>query len=132
MLISTAGAKIPGLKSPIVREHLIVNSQASTLAGSVGYALYGCNKLYSYNSRGLNDLRKIYLESLLLKCDLLYLQEHWLADAQLDAISPHHFVCGVSGFNSLDVLRDRPFGGWAIFWRRDISTIIEVIACNSR
>ena len=76
-------------------------------------------RVISYNSRGPNDSRKIYLENLLLKSDLLFLQEHGLADAQLDvlrAIShPHHFVCGVSGFDSLDVLRGRPFEGCVIF-----------------
>ena len=43
---SAASAKGPGFNSPVARAYLRFISWASTLAASsVGYALYGCNKL---------------------------------------------------------------------------------------
>ena len=43
--------------------------------------------LTSYNCRGLRDSSRMYLASLLSKCDILYLQEHWLSSEQLSLLS---------------------------------------------
>ena len=56
-------------------------------------------KLTSYNCRGLRDSR-IYLVSLLSKCDILYLQEHCLSSKQLSllsSISTKHLARGICG-----------------------------------
>ena len=78
-------------------------------------------KFISYNFRGYNDSKKDYICSLLKRCDILFLQEHWLPDSQLqvlDNISSCFLITGVSGFSSDEVLSGRPFGGCTIFGDR--------------
>ena len=92
-------------------------------------------KLLSYNCRGLNDSKKIYLLSLLKACDVLFLQEHWLTDGQiqdLNSVSDDHFAYGVSGFDNKEVLHGRPYGGCAILWRRNLNARISYIDSGSR
>ena len=63
------------------------------------------------------------------------LQEHWLADEQLCVlgdISDLFLYTGVSGFDSVDVLSGRPYGGCAILWRSDLSFVAENIITHSR
>ena len=60
----------------------------------------------SNNSRGLNACKKDYLANLLLKCDILFVQEHWLFESQLDSlnsVSSNFFVSCVSGFTRSSV-----------------------------
>jgi len=62
----------------------------------------------SYNSRGFNDAKKLYVRRILSRCDILLLQEHWLADGQLDcltSLSADHVAVGISGFDNSEVLR---------------------------
>ena len=40
-------------------------------------------QLVSYNCRGFNSKKNAYINSLLDNSTFLFLQEHWLADAQL-------------------------------------------------
>ena len=57
-------------------------------------------KLTSYNCRGLRDSSRMYLVSLLSKCDMLYLQEHWLSSKQLSLLSSFstkHLARGICG-----------------------------------
>ena len=65
----------------------------------------------SYNCRGYNNFKRDFLQSLLAKYDFLFLQEHWLADGQLDSLSDvsnTHFATAVSDFGRYEVLRGRP------------------------
>jgi len=85
-------------------------------------------KFMSFNSRGFNDAKQLYMTHLLSLCDVLYVQEHWLSDFQLvmlNGLSSVHLVTGVSGFGCKDVLSGRPYGGCAIFWRRDAGLIYD-------
>ena len=91
--------------------------------------------LFSYNCRGYNASKTNYIVNLLDKCDVLFLQEHWLADEQLDTcsqISPHLLASGVSGISPIDVLDGRPYGGCSILWRRTLGTRVETVICYSR
>ena len=75
-------------------------------------------KLPSYNSRGLRDSKRMYIVSLLSKCDILYLQKHWLSLEQLSllsSISTKHLARGICGFNNVEILKGRPYGGCAVF-----------------
>jgi len=89
----------------------------------------------SYNCRGFNVAKRAYIKSLLSQCDILFIQEHWLSDGQLDqlgSLSPDHLFTAVSGFDNSDVLSGRPYGGCAILWRRNISLKVIPVNVNSR
>ena len=92
--------------------------------------------IMSYNSRGLSALRKSYVQVLLNKCDVLFLQEHWLSADQLsclNTLSSSHANIGVSGFGSSRVLQGRPYGGCSILWRQGMcDTVSCVDTCSNR
>lgn len=74
----------------------------------------------SYNCRGFNSTKSNYIASLMSKCNIMFLQETWLADAQsslLASISPDIAYIGISGFDNCDILAGRPYGGCAILWQ---------------
>jgi len=80
-------------------------------------------------------LKKYYIRRILSSCDILFLQEHWLADGQLaclTSLSADHVAVGISGFDDSDVLRGRPYGGCAIIWRRTLNFKISPVVTNSR
>ena len=67
----------------------------------------------SYNYRGLNQTKRNYIATLLPNVDILFLQEHWLSDAQLSTISniaDNLSYTGISGFHNFDMLACRLFG----------------------
>ena len=77
----------------------------------------------SYNCRGFNSVKSRHIASLLARCNILVLQEHWLADGQLNilaSISENMSYTAVSGFDCDDVLVGRPFGGCAILWQANL------------
>ena len=89
----------------------------------------------SYNCCGFNDSKKPYVASLLTKCDFLFLQEHWLSEAQLtclNSISDDHLATGICGFDNSEVLFGRPFGGCAIVWRKNLDAHMTVVDTGSR
>lgn len=89
----------------------------------------------SYNCRGYSLVKNNYINNLLANCDILFLQEHWLADDQLVILGQlnrqflSHAVCG---FDNNEVLSGRPYGGCAILWRSDMLTRVEPVKTNSR
>jgi len=89
----------------------------------------------SYNCRGFNNSKIMYIQALLSKATVLFLQEHWLADGQLcklGDIDSNYVFNAVSGFDSTEVLSGRPYGGCAILWRSDIDADIKAIEISSR
>lgn len=71
----------------------------------------------SYNCRGFNEFKIPYIQSLMCRSDVLFIQEHWLSDGQLpilNNLSTSHCSFSVCGFNSDEVLQGRPYGGCAI------------------
>jgi len=83
-----------------------------------------------YNCRGYNVSKRGYVAELLSRCDILYLQEHWLCDDQLGCLSDicnTHYVHSICGFDNTEVLRGRPYGGCAIFWHSKMSLCVDCI-----
>ena len=50
----------------------------------------------------------------------------------MSAVSPEHCAVGISDFDNSEVLRGRPYGGCAIFWRSSLSFKISTVVTNSR
>jgi exonuclease III len=89
----------------------------------------------SYNCRGFNVHKTGYIRSLLLRTDILFLQEHWLSGDQLRLlgdIDPQFVYVGVSGFGNSEILCGRPFGGCAIMWRSSLLASFEIVSTSSR
>jgi len=55
---------------PLLMDEFIVNSSTGL-------------KFVSYNCRGFNDAKRLYVSKLLEYSDVLFLQEHWLSESQL-------------------------------------------------
>ena len=73
--------------------------------------------------------------SLLSKCDILYLQEHWLSSEQLSllsSISTKHLARGICGFNNVSILKGGPYGGCAAFWRHNLNAKVDVDTGSNR
>lgn len=111
----------------------------SVLIVAMYVTMSDCNanmlRVVSYNSRGFNDSKKQYIRRILSECDILFLQEHWLADGQLaclTSLSADHVAVGISGFDDSDVLRGRPYGGCAIIWKSALNLRVSPIVTNSR
>ena len=90
----------------------------------------------SYNSRGFAPDRQAYMKTLLSKCTILCIQEHWLSDSQLPLLSHlslNFSYAGVAGFGNDDVLSGRPYGGCAVLWRNDLKARVKVLdVCSKR
>lgn len=89
----------------------------------------------SFNCRGYNVIKRDYIRTLLSKVSVLFLQEVWLSDDQmqeLGSIDDKFLFTGRSGFDNSDVLTGRPYGGVAILWRSDLSVSVNVLATNSK
>lgn len=92
-------------------------------------------KLVSFNCRGFNSIKSRYIASFFPRCSILFLQEHWLADAQLNFlgdICPNLSYCGVSGFDNSNVLSGRPYGGCAIIWQSSMFASVCPLQVDSR
>ena len=77
----------------------------------------------SFNCRGFNSIKSRYIENLLSTCHIIFLQEHWLDDAQLGTlanISAGVAYTAVAGFDNSDVLTGRPYDGCAILWQSNL------------
>jgi len=114
--------KISSVYTPIVNT---VNTESERNFLSIG----------SYNFRGFNFVKSGFINSLLLECDILFIQEHWLSDKQLldlNKINTQFLSHAVSGFDNSEIISGRPFGGCAILWRSDIRARIEPVNTNSR
>ena len=87
----------------------------------------------SYNCRGFNNTKSSYINNLMQKCNFLFIQEHWLSNAQFDSlcVGNNTLVHGVSGFDNSQVLRGRPFGGAAILWHKNMNAAIKAISVDS-
>jgi len=84
----------------------------------------------SVNCRGYNIIKRNYIRSVLSKASILFLQEVWLFDSQIQElanIDNHFLFTGRSGFDNSEVLTGRPYGGVAILWRSDLAASITII-----
>jgi hypothetical protein len=58
-------------------------------------------RVASYNCRGMNFTKLEYIKNLLILCDILFIQEHWLTEAklhELSEITDNFLSYGVCGF----------------------------------
>ncbi len=67
----------------------------------------------------------------------MLIQEHWLHDGQLqDGFHERHIPgiasFGISGMDSSDLLKGRPYGGCAILWRKSLLANISPIESENR
>jgi len=88
----------------------------------------------SYNCRGFNEFKIPYIQSLLCRSDVLFIQEHWLSDGQLpilNNLSTSHCSFSVCGYSD-EVLQGRPYGGCAILWRQGFCHDIVFLDSGSR
>ena len=87
-----------------------------------------------YYCQSFNFVKSGFINCLLLKCDILFIQEHWLSDEQLldlNQINTQLLCLAVCGLNNNDILFGRPHGGCAIVWQSDIRARIEPVNTNS-
>jgi exonuclease III len=69
------------------------------------------------------------------KSSILFLQELWLAEAQLNMlgnIAANVSCIGISGFDNSDVLAGRPYGGCAILWQSTLFASVTPIDVDCR
>jgi len=68
-------------------------------------------------------------------CNILFLQEHWLADVQLSTLAnicPNLAFTGISGFDNSNTLAGRPYGGCAIIRQSTLLLSVCPLVVDSR
>ena len=89
----------------------------------------------TYNCRGLRDDKREFVFQLLSRADVLFVQEHWMSDEQLDNFQSQYsdfYMHGICGFESSNILSGHPFGGCAFFWHRKLDITCIPVVTNSR
>ena len=87
----------------------------------------------SYNCRGLNLLKKQYIKSLLEKCHVFFIQEHWLMSNAISLLQTdfkNHVVFAKSGITENKLLQGRPYGGCGIFICKSFPCISNMVETN--
>ena len=83
---------------------------------------YNCKNIKS----SMDEVRE-----LCARCDIVFLQETWLSEAELpllSQISPDFYCKGLSAMDTRNgVLIGRPFGGIAILWRKTLGTSAALV-----
>ena len=91
-------------------------------------------KITSYNSQGFGSDKTIFTASLLMNCDILLLQEHWLHSENFDDFSRlgnvNYHACTPMDSGS-GVHYGRPFGGCAIIWNDCANLDFTAISCTN-
>ncbi len=91
--------------------------------------------IITFNCRGLiNDLKKQYISTLLHKCDILFIQEHWLLSRsciELQGYFSDHYVFAKSGIIESELLLGRPYGGCGIILSKQLPCISVQLDCDS-
>ena len=84
---------------------------------------------------GYNVTKKDYISHLLETSSFLFLQEHWLNNAQLNTFSnafPGYCIHGVSAIDSSVLLRGRPHGGVLIMFPDTYGSKVTIIQTVSK
>lgn len=88
----------------------------------------------SYNSRGLGAGRMDYIKKLSMSHDLIFIQEHWQLEENLNIFHkeiPSLTCHGISAMDSSQLLTGRPHGGCAILWNSSLAGKIDKINTSS-
>lgn len=98
-------------------------------------------RVVSYNTRGLrvghsagDKSRRLVVDKLLEQCEIMCLQETWLAKQDLDGLNALHPNFHGAGESTTD-LRDKMVcgripGGVAIMWNCKLDPVVTVVRCN--
>ena len=90
-------------------------------------------KIASFNCKGFKKRNFDYLRYLFDKNDVMFIQESWLYNFELDkvySILPDSCCLGVSAMDETDVSRSgRPFGGCLIVYKKSLS--VPLIRVNT-
>ena len=92
-------------------------------------------RLCSFNSRGHSSDRLDYISELVMRSDIVLVQEHWLYDFELDRLVEHIDgvdLVGVSAMESDSLTFGRPHGGCAIIIKRRLGCSISHVPTDSR
>lgn len=90
----------------------------------------------THNLHGIKNIdnKWAFLQSILLKCDFVCVQEHWLMNSQshlfvdnLDNVS----VTFTSAMSDDTYVIGRPYGGCAIIWHTNLKCKVKPISCRS-
>ena len=92
-------------------------------------------KICSFNCHSLkSSLEEV--KSLCNQCDIIFLQETWLASFELTILNSIHDDFVGMGKTAMDssagLLKGRPFGGLAILWKKSLQSCVKVIALDKR
>ena len=90
-------------------------------------------KLCSFNCRGFNISKVKHLESILLKCDILLIQETWLLSNQVGKLNEYFIyynTCGQSSIKDINLLTGRPYGELSFLYKKSLSNNIEWLEIN--
>ena len=96
----------------------------------------------SYNCRGLrlgdslgDRARRVVVDNLLEKCDILCLQETFLSKKDLGGLNSLHDNIHGAGESTTDlshsIVRGRIPGGVAILWHKTLDSVISVVRLES-
>ena len=89
----------------------------------------------TYNMRGFNVTKVDYLKQLLVNCDILFIQEHWLNPNQIALFAnyfPRHSIHGISALNSGVLLEGRPHEGCIIVYGSHIAGEVQILKTDSK
>ena len=98
-------------------------------------------RVVSYNTRGLrvghsatDRSRRLVVDTLLDECDIMCLQETWLAKQDLDKLNTLHVNFHGAGESTTDLstrlVRGRIAGGVAILWNIKYDSMVKVMRLN--
>lgn len=93
--------------------------------------------LASYNCAGLSQAKTDFIRNVCfkqLKCNICFLQEHWLHRTELSKLSigGKFEYYGSSGMSDSEILRGRPYGGTGILWTKQLSKCIKPLECDCK
>ena len=76
------------------------------------------------------------IKSLCKKCDILFLQETWLMEADLailNQIDPNFYCKGLSSIDSQSqILVGRPYGGLAVLWKKSLGSCLNPVMLDDK
>ena len=92
-------------------------------------------RIATYNSQGSGTGHLDYINSLMERHDIVFVQEHWLFNrqSQLFRNALNNVNCHlVSAMDDNQLYTDRSFGGCAVIWHHDLTASITPITCSSK
>jgi exonuclease III len=88
-------------------------------------------RIATFNMHGFNNSWH-YLQHLSKSCDIIFIQEHWLANSKLhylDSINDEFIMHAKSGMDAASddrILTGRPYGGVAVMWRKSLCNNVSL------